>query len=244
MGSQTTNLAEAPAGWRLTPFELLCMDSFPDLPHACIPTPDLSVTLHLKMGTWSGAEPHRQRGREDPPVHLQNIYQFQAPRVGIQTVNMLIFHAYLALWGGNWLSSSYLLVLSLFACLLVGGTLHYPKIHWSCNIVGSGILHHHYISEKTYRISILPLPLTAVKKSYIPLFWKQTQASSISIWLKRVSEINEIEHLVTTEMGLHDKFLDLFAISSSLHNKDSNMIHSDKKNLKLDVIVYLQPPLL
>lgn len=68
------------------------------------------------------------------------------------------------------------------------------------------LLHHHEILSKIYRRSILPLLLTAAK-SYIPLFWKQTQLPGVAVWLKRIAEINEMEDLVATDRGLREKFL-------------------------------------
>lgn len=67
------------------------------------------------------------------------------------------------------------------------------------------LLHHHHSFGKTYR-PILPLLITTAK-SCILLFWKQTQAPSIPVWLKRVTENNKMEDVVTTERGVHDKFL-------------------------------------
>lgn len=67
------------------------------------------------------------------------------------------------------------------------------------------LLNQHF-SRKAYRCIILPLLFT-VAKSCIPVFWKQTQALPISVWLETITEINELKHLVVTERALCEKLL-------------------------------------
>lgn len=103
----------------------------------------------------------------------------------------------LEVWRGDRFSSPY-------TAILDTGSLYNYKFYYEFPRDPVLFLpHHHWFSSEVYRRSILPLLLTATK-GWFPLFWKQTQAPSIAIWLKKVAEINEMEDLVATEKGLRE----------------------------------------
>lgn len=71
------------------------------------------------------------------------------------------------------------------------------------------LLHLSEIPRKTYRNSIL-CHLVNAAKACIPLRWKQTQPPTVSMWLRKVEEVNRMEDLVWTARKKREIYLEIW----------------------------------
>lgn len=73
------------------------------------------------------------------------------------------------------------------------------------------LLHASNISRKTYKKSLIRHLLDAAK-SCIPLCWKSTQSPTISLWLRRVEDIEKMEALILTACHQNEQFTKTWSI--------------------------------